>query len=161
MTREPLLVADAGPIIVLAAIGRFELLHAVADEVVVPRSVVAELRAGSPRPGAAEIGAPWIQVVDARADLTEAFALVVDRGEAEALAYAKEHPACLLVVDDQRARRIAEQVGLRFTGTLGILDRAKRLGVGISLRTELAKLRDAGFRISDALVTEFLRRAGD
>jgi predicted nucleic acid-binding protein len=51
MAREPLLIADAGPIILLAAIARFDLLRSLGLEVMIPRSVYDEVVAGAPRPG--------------------------------------------------------------------------------------------------------------
>ena len=161
MGRERLLVADAGPIITLAAIGRFELLRDLASEDVVPRRVFDEVVAGAPRPGANEIRSGWIHVADAGRELSDAFALMVDRGEAEALAIAKERPGSVLVVDDMRARRLALELGLRFTGTLGILDMARRSGLLGSLRAEIENLRRAGFRIAEAVAAEFLRRSGE
>lgn len=161
MAREQLLIADAGPLITLAAIGRFELLRDLASDVVVPRRVFEEVLAGAPRPGSVEIRADWIRVADAKQELADAFALMIDRGEAEALALAKELPASLLVVDDLRARRVAAELGLRFTGTLGILDLARRTGLITSLRAELGKLQGAGFHIAETMAAEFLRLAGE
>lgn len=161
MARERLLVADAGPVITLAAIGRFGLLRELATEVVVPRRVFEEVVAGAPRAGAIEIRADWIRIADGRPELVDAFSLMVDRGEAEALAVAKDLPDCLLVMDDQRARRLANELGLRFTGTLGMLDKGKRSGLVGSLRAEIGNLQRVGFRIAENIATEFLRRAGE
>jgi predicted nucleic acid-binding protein len=161
MDRERLLVADAGPFITLAAIGRVELLRELAPEVVVPRAVFDEILAGAPRPGAQEIRAKWIRVADASRGLSDAFGLLVDRGEAEALALATDLPGSLLVVDDLRARRLAHEVGLRFTGTLGIFAMAKKAGLLTTVRAEIEHLRRVGFRIADALATEFLRRVDE
>ena len=86
---------------------------------------------------------------------------MVDRGEAEALSLAKSRPGSLLVVDDLRARRIAVQLALRHTGTLGILGMAKRSGLIAEVAPEVERLRRAGFRLTTALVTEFLRRLGE
>jgi len=161
MTHERLLIADAGPLIMLASIERFDLLHKLAKDVVVPKRVYEEVIAGAPRPGAREIEASWIRVLDARQATTDAFALLVDQGEAEALALAQEYPTSLLVIDDLRARRVATELGMRFMGTLGILNLAKNAGLLSSLGAEIDKLRRAGFYIAEALANEFLRRAGD
>lgn len=162
MAREALIIADAGPIIALAAIGRLELLRDVAGEVRVPRAVYDEVVAGAPRPGATEItAASWVRVVDADRGLAEAFQLVVDRGEAEALALAKVTDGALLVVDDQRARRVAAQLHLRITGTLGILDLAKRAQLIPAVAPELAKLIAVGFRLDEVIRQAFLRRISE
>lgn len=162
MSNESLLVADAGPIIALAAIRRFEILHQLADEVIVPRAVFAEVIAGAPRAGAAELqGAVWVTVADGVADLVAAYGLLVDRGEAEALAIAEARRDSLLVIDDLRARRIARRLGLRFTGTLGILARGKRARLLDRVRPEVQRLADAGFRIDDSLRDAFLESMGE
>jgi predicted nucleic acid-binding protein len=158
MTHERLIVADAGPIIALASIGRFEVLQSLATDVMVPIAVHAEVLAGAPRPGAKEIAAAnWLRIVEAPTDLATAFRLVVDQGEAEALALAQGHPGALLVVDDQRARRVAEELGLRLTGTLGVLGMCKRAGILTHVRPEIEQLTRAGFRIEEGLAAAFLR----
>ena len=122
----------------------------------------AEVVAGTPRPGAAEItSATWVRIVDGSPGLIEAFRLVVDHGEAEALAVAKQNPGALLVVDDLRARRVAKELGLRLTGTLGILAMSKRVRLLERVRPELERLASAGFRIDDVLLTTFLQRIGE
>ncbi|MFN8825459.1 MAG: DUF3368 domain-containing protein [Planctomycetota bacterium] len=162
MAHERLIVADAGPIIALASIGRFEVLQSLATEVMVPLAVHAEVVAGAPRPGAKEIAAAnWLRIVEAPADLATAFRLVVDQGEAEALAVAQAHPGALLLVDDQRARRIAEELGLRLTGTLGVLGMCKRAGILTHVRPELEHLTRAGFRIDERLAAAFLETLGE
>ena len=162
MARERLIVADAGPIIALAAINHLELLQGLASDVWVPRAVFDEVQAGAPRVGAAELSAAtWIKVVDAAQDLVDAFRLLVDRGEAEALALAKANPGALLVVDDLRARHVAEGLGLRFTGTLGILDLSKRARLLDCVRPEIERLIAVGFRIDSLLVATFLRSVGE
>lgn len=160
MGRERLLIADAGPFITLAAIGRVELLRNLATDVVIPRTAFEEVIAGAPRPGAVEVRATWIRVADAAPELTGAFSLLVDRGEAEALALVQQNAGSLLVIDDLRARRLASAMGLRLTGTLGVLHMAKRAGLVQSLQEELDGLRRAGFHISESLASAFLRLSG-
>jgi predicted nucleic acid-binding protein len=56
------IVANAGPLIALARIGQFELLHLLYDELYVPTSVRDEVTIfGQTRPGAVEVeAAEWI-----------------------------------------------------------------------------------------------------
>ena len=56
--------------------------------------------------------------------LLRAFAL--DVGEQEALALMYQQPAAILLTDDAAARLVAEQLGMRVHGTIGILLRAIR-----------------------------------
>lgn len=53
----------------------------------------------------------------------------VDAGEASAIALALECKAPLIIIDDIKARKIAEELNLNITGTLGVLIEAtKELG---------------------------------
>ncbi|MGL5195709.1 MAG: hypothetical protein ACRC8Y_19165 [Chroococcales cyanobacterium] len=49
----------------------------------------------------------------------------VDRGEASAMALAKEKTDSLIILDDLKGRKIAQELGLFFTGTLGVISNAK------------------------------------
>lgn len=57
---------------------------------------------------------------------------------------------------------MATRLGLRVTGVLGVLLRARRTGALLSLRAELAALRSqAGFFIASRLEQEILKSAGE
>jgi predicted nucleic acid-binding protein len=88
-----IVVADAGPLIYLAAIGHLDLLRRLAPEVLVPEAVYHEVVvAGAGLPGAEEVReAAWVRVErPARPDLVEALvAGGLHAGESEAIA-AKE-----------------------------------------------------------------------
>jgi predicted nucleic acid-binding protein len=58
----------------------------------------------------------------------------VDPGEASATALAVETKDSLLILDDLRARKMETALGLKITGTLGIIAAAKK--------QELLKMRD-------------------
>lgn len=60
----------------------------------------------------------------------QAVRLITDlgSGESEVLMLGLELPDAVLVLDDALARRVAASLDLRFTGTLGLLLDAKRLG---------------------------------
>jgi len=87
--------------------------------------------------------------------------LQLDEGEAETIVLALEVNADLVLLDDREACLKAKRLGLRVTGTLGILLRAKKLGLVQSLREELNKLKETGFRISKSLEKEILKAADE
>jgi predicted nucleic acid-binding protein len=74
---------------------------------------------------------------------------------------ASETSAARLILDDKKARRVAQQLGLPITGTLAALLRAKQQGLISNMRDVLDDLAAADLRISDALVVDALRRAGE
>lgn len=83
----------------------------------------------------------------------------VGDGEAEAMALALD--AARIVLDDLDARRLADRLGLKVVGTLGLLLTAKLRGEIPSLRAEIDRLRRGGFRAAPALIEEILRSAGE
>lgn len=161
-TLEALAVVDSGPLIALARIGRFDLLHQLVERVLVPPAVWSEVTAGGDLPGAAEVrGAPWIEVVAPDPKAVGPLTILVDPGEAEAIALAQSLPGCLLLVDDAAARRVVERLAIRRTGTIGLLRLAKKHGLISLLRPELEKLHASGVFVRRALIEAVLADVGE
>jgi len=124
-------VVNATPVIALALINQLDLLRRLYGEALIPPAVRAEVLAGGPgSPGFVELQrAEWIRVTDLqdprRADLLSD----LDRGEAEVIALAQELNATLVIVDERLARRHVRRLGLKLTGTLGVLLKAKERGL--------------------------------
>jgi predicted nucleic acid-binding protein len=77
------------------------------------------------------------------------------RGESEAIHLAKERNANLILLDDKKARRVAEEHGLTVTGTLGILLIAHQKGF-VEMPAILRDLLRCGFRLSEKLAAQIL-----
>ena len=163
LDRPRLVVVDTTPIIALALIDKLDLLQQLYGQVVIPPAVQVEVLAGGPRGvGSPELReAAWLQTVSledpGRADLIPD----LNRGEAEVVALAQELGADLVIVDERLARRHARRLGLRLTGTLGVLLKAKRLGMIPSIAPLVDQLRRGGIRLGDAVVTEVLKLANE
>ena len=160
-------VSDTSPLSNLAIIGRLELLREQFVEVLIPESVATELKSFGHRRGRELLEAAqtdgWIRIVavtdPAMAALISA---QLDRGEAEAIALATELRADWLLIDEREGRMIARLAGLRMTGVLGVLLRAKLEGRIPALKPEIEALRsDARFFISKDLESEVLAHAGE
>ncbi len=76
-------------------------------------------------------------------------ATALGAGEREVLTLALETTDALVLLDDGRARRIGQRLGIRMTGTVGILVRATREGIIPLLEPVLDQLAALGFRLSD------------
>ncbi|WP_121352424.1 DUF3368 domain-containing protein [Flavisolibacter nicotianae] len=85
----------------------------------------------------------------------------LDKGEASAIALAMEQADCLLIIDELKGRRLAKQLGLKITGTLGILVEAKLSGHITSVRPMLNKIKQTNFRLSEQLESAVLKNAGE
>ena len=83
-------------------------------------------------------------------------------GEAETIALAAEGRADIALLDETEGRRIADVLGVRKTGAVGLLIRAVLEGSIEKLLPELGRLRDdAGFWISDELYSRALGAVGE
>lgn len=90
------------------------------------------------------------------------FQVKLGDGESEALALAIERRAEFVLIDDAAARHMAKRVGLTPMGVLGVLVRAKEIGVVPTIAPLLDRLdREMGFRLSDKLRRQTLELAGE
>lgn len=158
-----IVVSDSSPLIAFASIGKLHLLRDLFGEVFVPQAVWAEVL-HEQRAGAAELSAAtWIRSVPVAADsFLMALNRDIDNGEAEALLLASDLHADLVVVDERRARSLAQYMRVPFTGTVGILLIAKEKGHLAEIRLVMDAMRArVNFRISPTLYRAALARAGE
>jgi predicted nucleic acid-binding protein len=156
-----LVVADASALLALAACDQVPLLDALFGTVRVPPAVHAEVVVGG-RPGAE----PLRVYLEGKVALVDAAEYVVavgglGRGEVEAMALYRHLSADLLLLDDKRARRIADLNGMQTVGSLGVLLLAKCRSLVPELRPLVARMQDAGIHVSERLKEDVLRRAGE
>lgn len=58
-----------------------------------------------------------------------------------------------VIIDERLARSIAEYLGLKVTGTLGVLVKAKALGLISSFQEAALAMRQQGLYYSEGLIT--------
>jgi predicted nucleic acid-binding protein len=85
----------------------------------------------------------------------------LDAGESEVLWLALEIPSSIAILDEAPARRTAVQLGILFTGTLGLLVDAKRLGLIPLVAPALSDLQQHGFCMSSRIRNSILQTAGE
>jgi predicted nucleic acid-binding protein len=159
-----IVVSDASPVTSLAAVGQLALLERLYGAVVIPEAVYRELIDPPGQPGSVEVQSlTWITVRTAN-DRSRVTSLLskLDPGEAEAIALALELQPALLLIDERHGREIAEGLGLRLVGTLGILLAAKQHRYLAAVKPVLDELIDkARFRVSPALYRAVLSAADE
>jgi uncharacterized protein len=159
----PDVICDVSPLQYLHQVGLLDLLRAQYGTVMVPQAVVDELRAGT----ALAVDLPiiesldWIKIVRPRGQVVLPLVVDLGPGEREVLAVALENPGSLVVLDDAMARQYAKVLGVRLTGTLGVLLKAKEVGSLPSIAPVLDKLQALRFRIDPATRDAVLRLAGE
>ena len=82
-------------------------------------------------------------------------------GELAVLTLAGARPGSVVVLDDGLARRYARLAGIRFTGTCGVLLRAKERGLLPALAPLLDQLGRLGFRLDEGTRASLLKLAGE
>ncbi|MBI4603307.1 MAG: DUF3368 domain-containing protein [Planctomycetes bacterium] len=160
---ERVVVANTTPLVALGLVHRLDLLRELYTRVLVPPAVDAEFLAGGGQGvRAGELAAAaWIQVVPLRDPVRAALLSDLDRGEAEVIVLGQELGASLLIIDERLARRHARRLGFRVTGTVGVLLKAKERGLVPRVGPLLEQLRSGGIWLSQGLIAEALRLAGE
>jgi predicted nucleic acid-binding protein len=157
------IVCDTSVLSYLILIDEVEVLPALYGEVLIPEEVAAELR--HPQGPKAlrtwmEALPGWLQVEASNHRLgsdVEDVLRTLDPGERAAIRLAADMDASLIVMDEKAGRRIAQQLGLSVTGTIGILDLAASEG-WIDVVRVIEQLKDTSFRAAPALYRWLLER---
>ncbi len=161
--REAVAIADSGPLICLARIRLLELLPRLFSEIVAPPEVWNEVTVkGQGLPGAFELSqVDWITIKSPSPQLVLPLSILVDAGEAEAIALAQTTQNCIILLDDARARKIAARLEIKQIGTIGLLLRAKRLGLLKKIKPHIEALIENGIYIRQELIEAVLYDAGE
>jgi predicted nucleic acid-binding protein len=147
------IIADTSCFIVLTNICELDLLQRVYGEIMTTVEVTKEY--GEKLPS-------WVKIVGVKdKDKQKILEIQVDKGEASALALALESPDSTLIIDDYKARKLAEKLELRYTGTIGVVIKAKLKGVIPSIKPLLYKIKSTTFRLTDEVERQALREAGE
>lgn len=129
-----IVVSDSGPLISLLKIDKLELLRDAYNQVFIPDSVFEELTSNLKFESEARQieDCPFI-IRKSASDLRSASmlrkAMGLDVGESDAIVLAEELSADLILMDELKGRSVARNIGLRVTGTIGLLATAFEEGL--------------------------------
>ncbi|MCE4608956.1 MAG: DUF3368 domain-containing protein [Desulfurococcales archaeon] len=159
------LVLDSSAIIALVEINMASIMEALGMEIIVPQAVYEEVVVkGRNRPGSEElrdlIHRGKVRVLKPRnTALVEALNDPLGMGESEAIALAVELD-CTIILDDRIARLKAKSMGLIVKGTIGLLRLAYDKGIidKNKLVQKLRELKEHGFRVTDNVINEILKK---
>jgi len=137
--KPSIIISDTSCLIALSNINLLDILNQLYEVILITPEVANEYGESLPE---------WItvKVVNDTGKL-KAFNRFIDLGESSAIALAMETDDALLIVDDKEARIFASNLGLKITGTLGILIRASKKGIITNLSEAISNLRKTGFHL--------------
>lgn len=121
-----IVISDTTPIISLLKAGQLELLQKLYNRVLMPQAVYRELTENPVYVNEAEIIKSTNFLLAAEVENIKSVSVLravtgLDEGESAALIMYDEQKADLLLMDEQKGRRVAKQLNVRHIGTAGIL----------------------------------------
>lgn len=159
----PDIICNTSPIQYLHQLGLLHLLPPLADRITIPTAVAEELdegrRLGVSLPDVGTLA--WVTIRSPHSMPVLRLVTDLGPGETEVLALALETEDPIVILDDALARRAAEYLGLRLTGTLGVLLDAKRKGVIPQVAPVLSELHALNFRVAAQTRAAVLKLAGE
>ncbi len=161
MPKKPV-VTNSTPLIAFWSIQRLDILQSLFGEVWIAPAVRDEFLALQTelREQSLEQN-PWIRVVKLSRPARAKIFSGLDMGEAETLALAEEQDARLVLVDEKKGRQYAKRLGLRLSGSMGILLMAKENGLIEKVAPLLNAVEEAGLFIGLELKQKVLELAGE
>jgi predicted nucleic acid-binding protein len=146
-------IADTSCLIALSKMEAIELLKELYEEVYITKEIALEFGESLPK---------WVRIENVKnKKYQQLLDLYLDIGEASAIALALEKVDVLLILDDLKGRKEAEKLGFRITGTLGVLFKAKKMGLITELKSYIDKLKVVGFRLSPKIEEDILRKSNE
>lgn len=147
-------IVNSTPIIVLCNIGLLDILKSLYAEICIPEAVSREVTEKDDSAcQALKTALNWMHV--------EKIANQSDKKMYKAKLHQEGTADDLVVIDDNAAKKTAKYLGLKVTGTIGVLLKAKREGIIPEIVSVLEKMKKNGFYISESLEQLVLEQAGE
>jgi predicted nucleic acid-binding protein len=145
------IISDTSCFIILSKIDELDLLQKLYGQIITTIDIAEEFGEKLP---------DWI-IIEKVADKyrQQILEMQIGKGESSAIALALEIQDSTLILDDFKARKIAKNLGLAVTGTIGIIIKAKLIGIIPSIKPYLQKIKDTNFRITPEIELQALKEA--
>jgi predicted nucleic acid-binding protein len=155
-------ISNTTPILSLIKIGKLDILKELYGQIMIPEAVFNEMEVGKDWLFYKDLSKiDWIRIEPIQQITSKLYLFDLDAGEAEVIILAQEQKADLVIMDEIMGRRYAKQLGLKLTGTLGILLRAKEKGLIEAIAPLISDLIKNGVWISSELIKVVLEKAGE
>ncbi len=148
-----IVITDTSCLILLSKINELSLLQKIFKKVYTTNDILSEF--GNPLPS-------WILVKSPiNKNFQNVLELKIDKGEASAISLSLEIDNSIIILDDLKARKLANSLNIVYSGTFGTILKAKKLGIIKSVKPILRKIRKTNFRFSEIVYEVILREAGE
>ncbi len=148
-----IIISDTSCLILLSKIDELELLKGLADNIFITETILQEYGKALPA---------WIKVkLPSDNCYQKILEMDLDPGEASAIALSLETENSILIIDDLKGRKVAERLKLKYSGTFGLILKAKQLGIVSAVNPIINKIRKTNFRFSENLLEKVLEEAGE
>jgi len=153
-------IADTGAIISLVHVGQLDLIKKVFGDYYIAEAVWSELnKYENPDFDKTILNELKNRVmpIKSKNNLT----MVMDFGESESVILYEELDADFLLIDDYKARNIAELLDIKCIGSIGLVVKAKQKGLITALGPIFSKWISTGRYFSKKLLNQVLTEAGE
>jgi predicted nucleic acid-binding protein len=146
-----IIISDTSCLILLYKIDELDLLKDLSGKVFITKTIKKEFGKSLP---------DWINIKSPSDNhYQHILEMDLDPGEASAIALSLEIDNAILIIDDLKGRKVADKLRLKYSGTFGLILRAKKQGIVASIRPILDKIRETNFRFSESLFETILKEA--
>jgi predicted nucleic acid-binding protein len=151
--NSEIIISDTSCLILLSKIDELNLLNKLSDKVFITSTIQQEFSKELPS---------WIKIKEPNDNhYQKILEMDLDKGESSAIALSLDMDNPIIIIDDFKGRRIAERLNLRYSGTFGLILKAKQLGIIQSVKPILLKVKKTNFRFSEKLFKLILEQAGE
>ncbi|MDD6654313.1 MAG: DUF3368 domain-containing protein [Treponema sp.] len=157
------IISDTTPIISLIKINRLDLLEKLFEEVLIPEAVYRELTTNALFENEAKIVKTSSFLKTSSVQNRKSLQLLqavsgLDDGESEAIILADELKSDVLIMDERKGRKVAEKLGIKITGTVGVLlqSYSENMISSDEIKTYLDQLKNSNIRLSESLIQKAL-----
>ena len=151
--NSEMIISDTSCLILLFKIDELDLLKKLSDKVFITKTIKQEFGKSLP---------DWIEIKSPSDDhYQQILEMELDAGEASAIALSLETDNSILIIDDLKGRKVAERLKLKYSGTFGLILKAKQEGILTNISPIINKIIQTNFRFSENLLETILREAGE
>lgn len=156
------IISNTTPIITFLSISKLDLLKEIYSEIIIPYGVFEEIEQGKYKNFYRDLSEiDWIEIRSITDENSLKYVHELDKGEAEVIILANEINADLVIIDEKLGREYAKYFGLKLTGTLGILLKAKELKLINNIKPLLVAMTKNGIWLNKKLTNNVLRIANE